>query len=356
MQGVRDLPALTGVRFVAAAHVVIYHALRPLVVDANTPWARVLAAGPSAVTLFFVLSGFVLTWSLPDGPLGARQFFRARLARIVPVYWLALLVVLPLGAIARAKGIVVDPLGPWSFIAVACGVQAWLPQAALRWNPPAWSLSCELFFYALLPFVVPALMRARRITSGAFVIAAWTLALAIAWAAQSAAGVVDARITDDTPLLALLKFFPPLRAPEFFFGVWAALLCRRGVRVPRVAAPLAIAASVAVVASGTAPAVALHNGLLAPLFAVLVMGLADRDAPLARALSTRALVLLGHASYALYLLHVPLMVWTAAMLRTTSLQPLPALLAGALSVPVAIVVLLTVERPLRARFRAAAMT
>ena len=66
-------PALTGLRFFAAAHVVVYHAFRAGLVDGSLVQAHPLvaafaAAGPPAVTLFFVLSGFVLTTTQARAP------------------------------------------------------------------------------------------------------------------------------------------------------------------------------------------------------------------------------------------------------------------------------------------------
>jgi peptidoglycan/LPS O-acetylase OafA/YrhL len=57
--------------------------------------------------------------------------------------------------------------------------------------------------------------------------------------------------------------------------------------------------------SGKLPFLMLHNGLLAPVFALLIYHLAHRGAP-SRALSAGWIVLLGEASYALYILHYPL--------------------------------------------------
>ncbi len=350
-----DLPALTGLRFLAAFHVVIYHALRPVVVDESGPLARFAAAGPVAVTLFFVLSGFVLSWVYGPAVDDKRAFARARFARIAPVYWLALLVALPIGAAARSKGIVTDALGARSLLLVATGLQAWVPPAALRWNPPAWSLSCELFFYALFPFVLPLLHRRMSARAGALAAGAvWLagLALPIVYLALDPDGLGHApRIVDEGSWLNAVKLSPLARLPDFLVGVAAARFFVDGRRVPAWATLVALAVTVAVPASGLVPSLVVHNGLLAPVFVVVVMGLAGGGGPVARALSAKPMRLLGDASYALYLLHVPVFLWALALLHVRELPPATALAAGVIAVPLSVAVLVFVERPLRARLR-----
>ena len=71
-----QLRALTGVRFFAAAHVVVYHYGRGI---ARFPGAigRILDQGFAGVTLFFVLSGFILAYNhaADDARIQAREFW-----------------------------------------------------------------------------------------------------------------------------------------------------------------------------------------------------------------------------------------------------------------------------------------
>src|SRR6266511_1423051 len=74
--------------------------------------------------------------------------------------------------------------------------------------------------------------------------------------------------------------------------------------------PLAAAnAAAGVLASGAAPYVLLHDGLLVPLFAVAVLALAQGRGVLARALGSAPARALGDASFALYVLQAPLWLW-----------------------------------------------
>lgn len=139
-----SLDALTGLRFFAALHVVLFHFARP-VLDPAPEWLRSLVgSGYSAVGVFFVLSGFVLAWNYldTDGRMetGTRAFLAARVARVYPVYLLTFLLSAPPTVLAS----VVD--NGWKVAVMKLAVaavaaltllQAWTPRLALYWNPRA---------------------------------------------------------------------------------------------------------------------------------------------------------------------------------------------------------------------------
>ncbi len=144
------LPALTGVRFLAATQVVLYHFGSGFAQRHHLPrpLTNLLTNGWTAVTLFFILSGFILSYTYSGqiaGRGGKLRFWEARFARIYPVYLLALLLSWPF------RG---DP-GLGLSMAVLTMVQAWNPfhvNYGGAWNSPAWTLSTEAFFYLLFPF------------------------------------------------------------------------------------------------------------------------------------------------------------------------------------------------------------
>ena len=91
------LASLTGLRFVAALGIVFFHFGSPLLAGAPA-WAdRLQLGGHAWVSLFYVLSGFVLAWANPN-PMGRaerRAFYAARLARLYPAYLLAFVLSAP---------------------------------------------------------------------------------------------------------------------------------------------------------------------------------------------------------------------------------------------------------------------
>ncbi|WP_037836538.1 acyltransferase family protein [Streptomyces sp. NRRL S-244] len=168
------LPSLTGLRFIAAALVFFFHATfsdPPMNPFADQGWEEGFRwlfskAGWMGVSFFFVLSGFVLTWSAkPNDTITG--FWRRRLLKIFPnhiVMW-ALAMVLFAGAMT--------PLSAW--LPNLFLIHSWFPQHAtfISVNPPSWSLCSELLFYLLFPPVrmfefVLGMILARLVLAGAF--------------------------------------------------------------------------------------------------------------------------------------------------------------------------------------------
>lgn len=152
------LRALTGIRFFAAIHVVLYHYAGEALAGAHWSILAVVACGPSAVSLFYVLSGIVLVYSCTgdSGELSSTRwaFWRARFARIYPTYLLALLIGGPffLSSMLRAHdGIGVAIWGIPLGLAAVLLLHAWTPLTVFAWNTPGWSVSAEAFFYSLFP-------------------------------------------------------------------------------------------------------------------------------------------------------------------------------------------------------------
>lgn len=364
------LPALTGVRFVAALWVVAYHVARPwlsaheaspLSVSLADRGRDLLAGAPFAVTLFFVLSGFVLTWVYAPhvaGGMNTRAFAAARLSRVVPIYVLAVAAAVPIGVVARARGMVED--GYLSLLWVASATQAWIPDAALSWNPPLWSVSVEVAFYFSFLWLLPRLVRAAPRTLVGLAVAAWALSLGggILYAALDpdgiARGVGHVRVESRGFWLHVLRFNPLARFPDLLTGMVAARLFLDGARLPRSAGTLGAFAIALVLASGVVPVPLLHGSLLAPLAAVLVVSLAQGDGPVARLLATTTMQRLGETSYALYALHIPVWLWMAA-LSGRKLEDFSALFSLAVvlaSIAAAACAHIALERPLRERLRA----
>jgi peptidoglycan/LPS O-acetylase OafA/YrhL len=361
-----QLRALTGVRFLAAAHVVVFHC-----VDwpgFASPIARGLAGtGYVAVSLFFVLSGFILTYTyFGEGartpPL--RELYAGRFARIYPVYAVGLTLAAPFFAAKYVREGRIGELAVATLL-VASLLQAWTPRFALAWNAPSWSLSAEAFFYALFPFLAPPLVRCRRGTAITMALVAWlaTLGGAGLYLAFAPDGIASPTYQSDAFVLDGLRYAPPFRALDFVVGIVLGRLYLDEAIRPRVArwaSPMATFAAVALIAvlavAEHIPYVFLHSGLLTPLFAALIFGLAYGDGALARALARPAMVALGEASYALYVLHVPVLILVRKA-ATAALGPAFAASSAFTAVFFAIVVAASiacyqlVEVPARAKLR-----
>ena len=167
MQDRNFIRSLTGLRFVAAATVAIGHGSLSLRQD----WLGQLVAQVSSVgmTLFFVLSGFVLWLNYAARfqtlalSVSAREFAIARFARLYPMY--AVVVLGVAGWVTVVRGAGAPSLG---FILTM--TQAWFPVrdgttlvAAIPQLQHLWSISVELFFYSLFPAVCLLFGRIERL-------------------------------------------------------------------------------------------------------------------------------------------------------------------------------------------------
>jgi peptidoglycan/LPS O-acetylase OafA/YrhL len=92
----KNLSALTSIRFLAALRVAMYHLVNW---DHRTYWWRGLMGTPASVSYFFVSSGFLLTYTysarFDQDEMNYGKFWLGRCARLLPVYFLGLLVALP---------------------------------------------------------------------------------------------------------------------------------------------------------------------------------------------------------------------------------------------------------------------
>jgi peptidoglycan/LPS O-acetylase OafA/YrhL len=342
----RSLPALTGIRFFAAFYVVLFHSL---------PWALKHYALPQpvqtffgngylAVALFFVLSGFILAYTYEGQLTGNAQrlhFWQARFARIYPVYFLSLVL-----AYYFQRSLPVA-----SKVAVLAMVQAWnplKPSLAGAWNYPAWSLSVEAFFYLVFPFVLPWLSRRSSRVLALLLAVFLTACVFLRTPVQGLGDWDHSRSSSFMPL-------PVVRLPEFLagmiLGLW--LLRQPQPSSARGGHPIRVAlAVVAALALLSAPIGSWVSLTILP-FAVLVYELAARRSWLARILSTRTIVLLGSASYCVYLLQYPVRSWVRV---TFSLAPSPYQAPGAPLTPLiligfSVLVYLCWEEPSRQALR-----
>lgn len=310
-----DLPVLTTLRFFAALYVFLYHGAEGYV---GHPLAKsFIGTGYISVDFFFVLSGFVLAYrySERDGRISVsrRSFWKARFARIYPIYITSIVIGAPLYVDAlQAGGHAVLAKAVISFVACVFLLQSWFYRLASSWNGPSWTLSVEAFLYFAMPFATPRVINAvrawgARVTIGAL----WICALALPTAFLLVHRDQSINAHSDGALLNTLRYTPIVHLPSFLIGVvagWSFLHEPRAL--PRFAGiGLTILLLGALAAGAWLPYPMLHSGLLSPLFVAVIYCAATATGPISRLLGSRAFVLLGDASYALYLFHYPLLVY-----------------------------------------------
>ena len=350
MNGSKKLSGLTVMRFFAATWVCLFHS--PLW-DGHKGWlAAICSVGYAGVSVFFVLSGFILTYNYFGKDFTTREFWSARVARIAPVYWLSLAVAAPFLALsivrhenALAANMFLTPLF----------LQSWATAVPLKWNVPAWSVSTEAFFYFLFPFLLQPVANKFRKWPVSILLILWIAGAvpSILYATLRPEGVIH--ITSSTPLLQTVKFNPVFRLPEFLFGMCLGIGFCDGWRipVPKVLTPCCgLLTFSLLVAAHRSPYPSLHNGLFAPAFGLLILSIASDT----EWLDWKPLVLLGEASYSLYILSEPLEAIYHSVARRSHWIPSEAHLAGwavyfVFSVVVSVLTYINIETPCRRRLR-----
>jgi peptidoglycan/LPS O-acetylase OafA/YrhL len=296
-------PALDGVRALAVALVVLFHA-----------GFGFMPGGYVGVSVFFTLSGFLITRLLlhehaASGTISFGGFYARRLRRLVPASLLcvaAVVVARLFGAYSRVDGLRVDVVGAvlqvFNWVRLA-GTTSYADLFAGSVSPLEhfWSLAIEEQFYWVWPVVFVVIVRwcARSQRSVASAVAGLTVLGALAapliawrWGADAA------------------YWSTPARIAEILVGALLATVMARGHRVPAwarfaTAPAVAVIAAMAVVLpsghgfaySGGLPLVAVVSGVL--LWSLQVPSRSERM------LSWRPVVGLGRISYGVYLIHWP---------------------------------------------------
>jgi peptidoglycan/LPS O-acetylase OafA/YrhL len=344
----KQLHTLTGLRFGAALMVVLYHVIadgagqRSPGLDLRTIFMNMMNSGYAGVSFFFILSGFILTYTyMARRPLtGERRwnFWVARIARIYPVYLVGILfAAYPYIAPSMVSGRV-----PWTskttvgLLASLGLVRSWLPYYAYAWDGPGWSLSAEAFFYLMFPLISLWLIRLKPRQLLIAVAGFWALI-----ALPVAAYVVfqpDGQILPHSPTvlrafwMLVVYTLPLIRLPEFLLGIALGrlfLLRRPQVKadtgyLPVLGTVVALIGIFVVFAYGPLTPVLWNDVILDPLFALLIFTSAWGQGAIARFFSLPFLVLLGEASYALYLIHVPLWGMAGTVFNALDLYTYPA--------------------------------
>jgi peptidoglycan/LPS O-acetylase OafA/YrhL len=361
-----DIPALTGLRFFAAFSVVVAHGTDQLLKFQEPPtlidWLPRLAG--FGMTLFFVLSGFVIHYNYcrkvtEQGLNGLAGFMWARFARLYPLYLFMLVLDVLLGRklmvfVADNADGFQDVLRSLPYYLLL--VQSWFyvpfgdssliyvagPNISL-----SWSISTEWFFYIAYPVVALLVLRMRRPAVILGCMLAWSMmwsALASGldgrtpqiddWAVNhfgAVAGVANGN--QDSFVRWLLYFSPYLRIGEFILGCLVAQLYlqlrERAVsgreqatgKVLLIIAVLSVLPVLYLTYSPTDGSAFLRslstNFALAPSAALILFCATRYENFISRFLRDRWVVTLGEASYSIYLIHFLMLILVSGYLGQT---------------------------------------
>lgn len=322
------LRSVTGLRFFAAFAVLGYH----LVLQFGALWKlqHVTGFGYAAVSFFFVLSGFVLTWSNREGA-SSRQFYWGRFSRVWPLHAITTLLAVAVMAILSL------PINLRALPLNATLTQAWSADHSVHFgfNAASWSLSAEAFFYLLFPVILVGLRSKKN---------AWQCA-GVIYGFMALVGILVVVLIPRSCHHFLLYVFPAYRIGEFMIGICLALAIKRGWRPSftteqaLAATALCYAALMAVTllffdAPGQMPSFVVNLGLI-PGFVAIIGAAAAADLRGDQGfLSSAPVMKLGQWSFALYLVHGPILLLAAPSFRHGGMTP--ALIGAVIVVMIAI--------------------
>ncbi|MDJ0382029.1 acyltransferase [Streptomyces sp. G-G2] len=357
---VSRLPSLTGLRFPAALAVFAHHAFIPI------PPLRLLGddateyrladwfgqAGGLGVAFFFVLSGFVLTWSARDRDT-TTSFWRRRFVKIYPVYVVGWALAMWLFA------------GSYTSTRVAVGnlfmLQVWVPEYMTNFSvdAPSWSLATEAIFYLCFPLLLSAFRRIqprhlKYWITGA--IAAVVATPAVAYALFPDSPRVPGGQESSTSQYWFSYVLPPVRMLDFALGILVALAVKHGRwrNIGMIWSSLLLVGAYWL--SFHVPYLYGQRAVMILPIALLIAATAIADIEGRFTLfRSRAMIWLGEISFAFYLLHYTAISTLRKLLGAQEMYSTGvglAMLAGTAVVTVLAswVLYVTVETPLVRRF------
>ncbi len=306
-----QLDQITFTRFIAALTVVFFH-YGQTVFPANISFLfENVTAGPIAVGYFYVLSGFIMAvaYYQPDQSkqhnINKKKYWIARFARIYPVYLLALLLM------AAAKYKTLAENGEALALQLSL-LQSWIPGYPITLNTPGWSLSVEAFFYLCFPFLLMWVYKHGVKSLIIFCVGLW-LATQIILLVQ----LNSAAYAPKTHLHDFIYYNPVMHLSSFIAGLLVGILLKHSPDkkfAKNSGLWLAVSFAVIFLMIWARPhletilglKLALTNGLLAPAFLLFILYLAQSKNIVTQIFKHKWLILLGEASYSLYILQKPI--------------------------------------------------
>ena len=369
------LPALTGIRFFAIFHIFMFHlvslygsekpegmenmlagfkgAPQTLVVFASNGWI--------STSLFFLLSGFILAYLYwgEDGQLSTtrRRFWSLRAARIYPIH----LIVMTISLVAQvpwhlSQGMPISTLVPSALATIAL-VQAWVPPWIPLWSWPTWTISALIFLYLITPWLMTVLSRLshRQMIIALIAMPFVSIIPTLGYAARMAAGAPWSMNVD-----MFIANTPVFWVPYYAAGMLMTRIFSLSRFKPRPSSPSWFAwgdvAFIVVIAIGCTPGIEqllkffIRQGLLMPLFVLMVVDLARGRGLMAKVFSLPGTGFLGETGYSIFIWQSIILIFTyVSFMINPAIGPYQIWIAIALIMALAIPSTYLVEKPI-ARF------
>ncbi len=352
------LDQLTSLRFFAAIAVFLSHL--SFLNESENSLRRlsqtVFYEGYCGVTFFFALSGFILSYTyqsrFSEGTVSIREYISLRIARVYPLHILCLLPLLIFQVYKNPPQLLEFSLANLFLL------QAWVPSSKFYFslNAVSWSLSCEIFFY--LCFVFYVRLKTKLLVQILIALFLSMLALAVTLGSNTDADFYSGHGLTFNHWLFYIS--PASRTLDFLLGVliYRSKLNSRSLRMPSVHEVVSITCLVGAMyffSSQKWSLIFRAQLLYLPFVAYFLFVFADGNGLISKFLKHPILVLLGEASFALYMIHQPIITLSVSFWRRDQRMLSPESLAFGLmvlSICLSILVYKFLEKPVHAKLRA----
>ncbi|ASW75062.1 acyltransferase [Chryseobacterium piperi] len=311
---------LTFTRFIAASFIVFYHFASNLF-PSNSEFVQVIRENFSlGVSYFYALSGFVMVLAYGNqNRVEPKRYFINRLARLYPLHLFTLgltIIVSIFVAINYLGDYKIDPI---SLILNLTLIQAWFPAYSLTFNVPSWSISVELFFYLVFPFIFNQVYKKLKLSTFAVIVVLFWIICQVAmnlfYTSTSYGGEnsLDRYFLHYNPFFHLNTFLVGL----LFAGIFKRYEYKLSknfdfliiLMIPTIAIMIYLFRDYL-----------LHNGLLAFNFGALILLIAANKGRITTLFNHRILIHLGNISFAMYLLQNPIFIFSRKISSVLNVQ------------------------------------
>ncbi len=287
------IPQITFTRFLAAMAIVVFHFNKDLFLYKIDYISDILLKANVGVSYFFLLSGFIMIVAYHrKQKIGYLDYYKNRFARIYPLYVLGLLLYL----VTRYSSSTL-----FECILYLSGFQSWVLKGIIV-NFPGWSISVELLFYLLFPFLYNYFYAKGNKWIWGSTLIIWIVTQVFC------SFYVDSSYYEGphTRSHEFLCYFPLMHINEFLVGNLAGLFFVKNSGQKNYDIPVIIIFGLILLSLVFLP-LFYHNGLMAVLFIPLIILISKNNGFLTKLFSLKPLEYLGESSYALYITHIPVL-------------------------------------------------
>ncbi len=298
---------LTITRFFAAILIVIFHygtTTFPFNIAAFTSLFKQANIG---VNFFFLLSGFVMVIAYGNKEkIEFTDYIKKRLARIYPVYILAIIILLSYFIAFH------EPVDYKELALSLTMLQSWIPVYALSFCEPAWSLSVEMFFYFSFPFIFNRVYQKYSIQKIVIFVLLFFISSQIISHVLMYSSFFDGNSSFNSDLI---WYFPLIHFNAFIIGNITGLFFLKGIKRGNYDFPIIILVCTVSYILNLELGISYHNGMMSFIFVPLILLISANNGLLTRISKLKPFVFLGEISYGIYILQYPIMVWVYKLLE-----------------------------------------